>query len=499
VTEKLPEAMLRALSEVLEGRMGLHFPEHRWRDLEKGFVAATQELGCASPRECLDRLLSADLSKPQIEILASRLTIGETYFFRDRKVFAALEEQVLPELIHQRSGQRRLRLWSAGCATGEEPYSLAILLRRLLPDLKAWNITILASDINPRFLAKAQEGLYGAWSFRECPSWLIDRYFDPAPEGRHRLKEQIKKMVHFSYLNLAEDAYPAIANNTAGMDLILCRNVLMYFSEASRRQVAAAMFRSLVAGGFLFVSPSELSHTIFAEYTAVHYQGTTFYRKEREPAAGWPAEPVRAPEHAPAAIPHPPSGGPLPAQVAPAPAPPAPPPGGPRAPGSPMEEADLLYAQGRYAAAAEKIEALLRSQETADHAAMALLARAYANLGLIEQALNWARRAAASDKLNPRLHYLVGILAEEHGKVEEAAAALRRAVYLDPRFVLAHYSLGNLARQLNRPAQAARHFANARTVLASWQPEEIIPESEGMTAGRLQEIITIMTDKESSS
>jgi chemotaxis protein methyltransferase CheR len=498
VTEKLSQSILRDLSGFLAEKMGLHFPEQRWQDLQKGLAAAAGELGCGGIRECAQRMLAEDLSKPQIEVLASRLTVGETYFFRDRKVFGALEELALPELIRRHSRERRLRLWSAGCATGEEPYSLAILLRRLLPGFKEWKITILATDINPRFLERAREGVYSSWSFRDCPSWLSDRYFVPDPRGSLRLNEEIKKMVTFSYHNLAEDTYPAITNNTAGLDLILCRNVLMYFSKASRRRVAAKMFRCLVEGGYLFVGPSELSPTVFAAYRPIHFKGVTVYRKELKTTDKRPQEmpadpaptdyqfepvvettaPVSLPEEGPAEI-----------VARQPPAPKRPPAGGE------LEEARVLYAQSRYADAARKIREVSGGEPITPEGA-ALLARAYANLGMIEQGLAWARQAAGADKLNPALHYLAGMLAEENNNLDEAAAALRRAVYLDSGFVLAHFSLGNLARRLGRSAQADKHFANALASLARYDRDEIVPESEGITAGRLEEIIRMLTIRE---
>ncbi|MDA8164501.1 MAG: protein-glutamate O-methyltransferase CheR [Desulfobacteraceae bacterium] len=502
---ELPASMLRSLSELLARRMGLHFPERRWRDLEKGFLAALPDLGCEGPQECFERLLAADLSKTQIEILASRLTVGETYFFRDQPSFAALEGAILPELIRRREGNRRLRLWSAGCATGEEPYSLAILLRRLLSGPAGWNVTILATDINPHFLEKAREAVYGDWSFRDCPSWIKNRYFEPAAEERHRLRQEIRELVTFSYLNLAEDVYPSLASNTTGMDLILCRNVLMYFSEETRRRVVRNLHRCLVADGFLLVSATEISHALFARFTPMVHAGTTFYRKDgeglggaREPAApplpgaasplpepscGLPENPTAAGGHVPlpeAAVP-PPSPGP---------------PGAARKPepgaASLLDEVRALLGQGRYA---EAVEAMRERMGNEDQAAVAaMLARAYANLGLMVEALAWGRQAAAADKMNPALHYLVAMIEQENGLQEEAAASLRKAVYLDGHFVLAHFALGNLALRRGRRAEARRHFRNALSLLAAYGQDEAVPESEGVTAGRMGMIIRGMIE-----
>ncbi len=172
------DATLEQLSELVAEQMGLYFPKERWHDFERGIRSAAKEFGFKDSESCLQHLLSSSLSKSQIEILASHLTIGETYFFREKKSFEALEEHILPELIRSRSGkEKRLRIWSAGCCTGEEPYSIAISIHKLLPDWKDWNITILATDINPNFLRKASQAEYTEWSFRGTPTWLKERYF----------------------------------------------------------------------------------------------------------------------------------------------------------------------------------------------------------------------------------------------------------------------------------------------------------------------------------
>src|SRR3989338_5556360 len=142
---KTPTHLLSEASELISSVMGLHFPESRMNDLERNLASAAHEFGFRDTESFKRWLLINPLSKDHIEKLASHLTVGETYFFREKENFAALEEHILPELIRLRQGgERRLRIWSAGSSTGEEPYSIAILLRKLIADLNEWNITILA-------------------------------------------------------------------------------------------------------------------------------------------------------------------------------------------------------------------------------------------------------------------------------------------------------------------------------------------------------------------
>lgn len=259
----LPEILLSRLSEIISVRTALHFPREQWADLEQKVISAAQEFNFNDPESFIRWLVSSPLTTKQMDILASHLTIHETYFWREPQVFEALGEHILPEIMRTRGGcEKRLRIWSAGCATGEEPYSLAIALNRLIPDLKNWNITILATDINPGILRKAAAGVYGEWSFRNAPPWLKEKYFFCKGRGKYELMPEIRKMVTFAYLNLAENIYPSPLNNTNAMDIIFCRNVTMYFAPERTRKVGRNLFCALVDGGWLVVGASELSQHI---------------------------------------------------------------------------------------------------------------------------------------------------------------------------------------------------------------------------------------------
>ncbi len=272
---------LSRLSDFVANQTGLHFPQERWRDLQRGIESATQEFRFTDPESCIHWLLTSPLTRSQIEILSSHLTVGETCFFRDKRTFEALQQQVLPELIRSsRETGQRLRIWSAACCTGEEPYSLAMLLDQLIPDIQNWHITILGTDINPRFLQKATGATYSHWSFRDAPNWLQERYFKKTREGRFTVYPSLTKRVIFSYLNLAEDSYPSLLNDTNAMDLILCRNVLMYFAPDPAKRVIENLYRSLVEGGWLIVSPTEASSVLYSKFKPVELPGVFFYRKD---------------------------------------------------------------------------------------------------------------------------------------------------------------------------------------------------------------------------
>lgn len=481
------------LSELVAGTMGLHFPRERWDDLKRGLVGAAQEFGFEEDTAaCMDWLLSAPPTQAQLQVMASHLTVGETYFFRDPQILQALSSSILPDLIRRKRGrEQRLRIWSAACCSGEEPYSLAILLHQLLPDLQDWDVTITASDINVRFLHKAVEGLYGEWSFRDAPAWLKQRYFNRCADGRYAVVPGVRKLVNFACLNLVEDAYPSLATHTHAMDMIFCRNVLMYFTPPQAAKVVGKLSHALVEGGWLAVSPTEASQVLRPPFNAVNFPGAVLFQKSNVSSRAQPIQTavVPAPEFAMVALEKSwPDVAPVAAvcaaqQQEPVSAEPL---------HSPLAGAQMLYAQGRYDEAADTLLAAL-AQRAPEPALLRLLARALANQGRLTDGLAWCERWIAADKLDPAGHYLHATILLERGDPEQARASLQRAVYLQADFVLAHFSLGHLARGQGNTAAADRHFTNALHLLQRCQPGDLLPESDGLTAGRLAETITALS------
>ncbi|MBI4832814.1 MAG: tetratricopeptide repeat protein [Candidatus Lindowbacteria bacterium] len=495
----ISDTLLAQVSEFVANRIGLHFPRDRRRDLERGIHSAARDFGFDDEESCIQWLLSSSFDRSDIEILAGHLTVGETYFFREKKTFDILETHVLPELItSRRRTEKRMRIWSAGCSTGEEPYSIAILLNKMIPDLNEWNITILAADINTRFLKKAADGKYGEWSFRDTPPWIRDRWFRKRRDGRYEALPHLLRMVTFCYLNLAEDVYPSLANNTNAMDVIFCRNMLMYFEPSRAKKVVQNLNRSLADGGWLIVSPAEVSQFLFSEFVTVNFPGAILYRKENgearqpegesshfAPSVAMPANteievppPVEAASHSVCFVETPDE-----TNIA-------------REPQLTQEnrysEAVALSTRGCYEEASEKIQGLI-SCNAHDSLAMIQQARTYANQGKLAEALEWCKKSLDADRLNPVSHYLLAIILVERGQGEEAVESFKRTLYLDQNFVLAHIALGNLALWQGKSKESRKHFSNVLSLLSACRPEEIVPESGGVTAARLAEIVKSLT------
>lgn len=482
---------LSALSTLLTERTGLHFSEDRFSNFEKMIKPAALDLGFKNIESCIKWILSSKITAAQFKILIRHLTIGETYFFRDKNIFEALEYKILPELIsRKRQDGRNLKIWSAACSTGEEAYSLAILLKRVIPDPGKWNLTILASDINRESLKKASKGLYGNWSFRNAPPWLKNRYF-VQNENQYEIIPEIKKMVTFSYLNLSENVYPLPGNNTKSLDMVLCRNVLMYFSPDYMKMVIDRLYHSLADKAWLIVSPGETSTRLFEQFNTVYFKNAILYQKDIEnkekngnkysadlfenrhsldfKKISKPENPVPGKEESGKII--------------------------------DLEKTDLsilienarsLYKKGFYSKALENLIEI-NSVYPRDIEVISFIAEIHANQGRFEKALDWCRKGLNIDKLNLNLCFLCASIYQETGNIKQAVNYLNKTLYINPGFVSAHFSLGLLyfnkgsLKDQTGLKDSIRCFKNTLSLLKSFTDEDEVPGTKGLTAGELKQ------------
>lgn len=479
----LSDNILLQLGEFVALNLGLSFPKDIWASLERNIISAAREFGFDDTERFVKHIITAPLTRENSEILASYLTISETYFWRESESFEVLGKKIFPELIKKRKREeKRIRIWSAGCSTGEEPYSIAIALRRLIPDIDQWNITILASDINPRILQKATIGEYSQWSFRSAPQWLKEKYFIPKEKGKFEIIPEIKNMVTFEYLNLAEDVFPSPLNNTNAMDIIFCRNVLMYFTQNRATQTLRGLYNSLIQDGYLVVSSSELSLQNLDEFATVNFPSVVFYRKTSKRTEHQKQLTIIEEEHNPIIF-EPPLKSfeieenaksqvvkietEIPINVK-----------------SFYEEALALYSRGSYT---DVISKLQKDNLTVDE--QMLLIRAYANQGKLGDALKSCEKAIIKNKVDPRLHFLYATILQENNQLNEAIAALKRVIFLDSDFVLSYFSLGNIYRQQGNIRNTKKCYENVLSIINKRSHDDILPESEGLNIGRLKEII----------
>jgi chemotaxis protein methyltransferase CheR len=484
---------------------GLELPAVRRPDLRRAVERSLATTGLADA-DALHRHLRGAAGRAALEAFVGDLTVGETHFFRNRPQFEALERHILPEVIERRRATRRLRLWSAACSTGEEPYSLAMLVDRLLPDRSGWDVRILATDINRAALERARRGRYGAWSFREVPAEVASSFF-VRRDGTFEVAGRIREAVTFAHLNLADDRWPSAATHTVELDLILCRNVLIYFGEELTHRVAAKLHGALAGGGWLLVAPAELSLDVFRRFAVVNLDGAVVYRTPAAPAHR-PATPPRTP--AAPTRPRPPA--PSPREGAPEPRPPAPsPPVGERSPspgveqpvvhsprersarersaqergarerGDEIERAVGHWRSGRVEVALRRLEAVAED-DPADGRAALLAARIHLDRLELDRAEAWADVACARAPLSAPAHYVRGLALQEAGRPEEALAALRRSVFLDPGSVLGQVALADLLARQGEPTRARSALRAAAALLDQVDAAEPVSGDDGPTA-----------------
>jgi chemotaxis protein methyltransferase CheR len=430
---------LERAQAVLQRRTGLIFSAARRPDLERGLRAAMERMRAPDPESYLARL---EAEAQPLDDLVADITVGETYFFREPEQFAVIRETILPDVTARRAAGP-LRIWSAGCATGEEPYSVAILLRELGHQGEAH---ILGTDISRAALGRARRGQYTRWSFRGVPADRVAPYF--AQRGNEfALDPAIRAGVDFGYLNLAEDAYPSLATGAWGMDLILCRNVLIYLDAASVARVARRLLDSLAEGGWLLLGASDplLGHLVPCE-VVVTRAGLAYRRAGEGGRAQTTVE-------------------------------------------RGQEEGTRRAEQGQDEDTPGQPLAPEVAQDTAREAAM--LVRALANRGDLGAAGRACVAALERHRMAAELAYLHAVLLAEGGRPAESAEAARRAIYLDRHLVVAHVTLGTALNRLGDAAAARRSFRNAAELLTAMPADAPVPASDGEPAARLAEMVRL--------
>jgi len=525
-------------NRLVQDRCGLHFPEKRRADLERGVRQAFAASTCADLNEYYRLLQDPDNSAVHFERLVNALTVSETHFFRDTGQINALYQHVLPQLIRRQRPLRTMRIWSAGCASGEEPYSIAMLLRELLPDVDEWSITILGTDINTEALDRARQAVYSEWAFREewAKRWR-SRYFRQRGNF-YELIPAVQRMVTFRQLNLKEGLYPSYETNTTLMDLILCRNVMIYLTPPTSRKIVERFYDCLTQDGWLVVGHAEHSLPIYHRFQVHNFPDAILYQRTdglasvltRNPAKSSAPQTWEGPRPTPSedsSVPasnlaHSDADATPPPVSAPVPAPPdaeatsaatgwkacptsekADAHKRPAEPESatvsihelqrlghvdPLERAKELLSYGRSEEARDLLLKLVKASP--DHAPICTyLGQAYANLGCWEEATHWCRRAIGLDRLALEAYYTLALVLQHQGQLDEAIAAMKKVVYIDQHNVLGHYGLADLYRSNGQLAQALKSLDNARRLLEGCADDEFIPGSGGIMVGRLRDAI----------
>jgi chemotaxis protein methyltransferase CheR len=433
---------------------GMAFYLDKDDDLARILHARLVERGVESCAQYLE-VLEAPRGNDEMDLLVAELTIGETYFFRHKEQFDALRDIILPEVIERNQSSRRLRIWSAGCSIGPEPYSLAILLKREFGvRIAGWNVQIVATDINQKFLTRAREGRYDEWAFRVTGDELREDCF--VKVGRQwEIRPEFKRQVSFQYHNLIKDRFPSVADNITSFDVIICRNVIIYFSRETIEGLIPCFREALVENGWLVMGHAEPNQELFRDYRTVNTAGAVLYQKA---VPQCPTPLVQSPVHR---APLPPIRSPLMSSPPPAPL------LRPRVPVAPVPVVKPLPPKGT--------AGLNVVRELADRG-------------------EWVQAAAACDELlkhdalDARLHFYRAMIHEQSGEVDAAEQALKRAIYLDRKFVLPHYHLGLFYLRRQDVGGAVRCFRNALALLEGLpEHQTVLDGDDGLTVGHLRD------------
>ncbi len=497
---------------------GLVFPQNRISFAESSLKRLIDRLGLSGPKALVDAF---DSDSTVREHVLAELTIGETYFFRDPRQFDVVRDTILPALRERRNATRRLRLWSAGCASGEEAYSLVMLLRET-----GWPhpASILGTDIAAPRLAAARRGRYAKWALRGVPEHAIERWFSAQSGARLQfvLDPSIRREAEFRLLNLVSDEYPSTASGVFAMDVVFCRNVLIYFDVETVRRVAERLLASLSDDGWLLLGASDPPLMDLVDCEVVTTGAGLAYRAMRGARRG-------SVKHPSVLVRPPGSASPLSTRSVTAVSPASErridgrdaepgewtsndgratdPPNaratvetttdaatsiaGTPVPTTTTADAAAAYRVADYDRALSIAAAVLdgRRETDGDPALWLVRVRSLANLGRLADA--GAACAAALDRhpLSAELLYMQGVLLAAGGRARDAAAAARRAIYLDRHFVPAHMLLGEQLARLGEREPAVRAFDNAERLLVPLAPDVVVAGTDDAPAIRLLHVV----------
>jgi chemotaxis protein methyltransferase CheR len=278
-SEDLRDPAYLKIRDVIYQISGIYQPEEKLYLLASRCARRMSAVNAKSPAEYLEYLTDRGNREAELRLLFNEITIGETYMFRSPPQLEALRSVILPQILRAKSamGFKRLHIWSAGCSTGEEPYTLAMfLLEESEKLLTGWTFDILATDLNDRSLAAAKAGIYGEYALRSTTELLRRKYFRPYDDKQLQATDQLKSLVRFDRVNLSDDSKMTFLK---GMDLIFCCNVLIYFDLGSKRKVMQHFFSNLLPGGYLFLGHAESLYQVDDRFHLVHFPGTIGYWK----------------------------------------------------------------------------------------------------------------------------------------------------------------------------------------------------------------------------
>jgi len=488
---ELSEEEFRLLRDFVHERFGLYFDESQRGSLRSRLAPRLALLGLLSFEDYYRHLRFAPERSEEQQRMVSHLTNNETYFFREQPQLEVFSTRVLRAIKEQkaRTGEKRLHVLSAGCSTGEEPLTLGMILFDSGQFFWGWDVRVTGLDVDGAALEKARRGAYHQNSLRAVTPPLLERHFVKDGSGL-RVKEASRKAVSFRAGNLLD---PASYAGLAPLDVVFCRNVLIYFSDAAVQRAVSLFHEALAPGGYLFLGHAETLRGLSQDFHLRQAFGSFFYQRREEgepletawtagaaeassvprtlemalapdPGTSWIDAIQRASERIAALVgAHVEAGKPAATARAAAPVAPTTEPAPTRAAG--LDPALALFRDGRFAEALDRLHSL-PPPAAADPDALLLRAAILVNRGEVDEARQACAAVLAADEFNAGAHYLLALCREHAGDRDGAASHDRTAVYLDPDFAMPHLHLGLLSRRAGDVEAGRRELREALDRLA---------------------------------
>jgi len=464
---------------IIRQRFGIVIHSHQIHELNKIIHDAFVKFS-VSPDEYLLLLEKSAESTPVLDDLMTKITVGETYFFRDKKQVKLLEDVILPELITKKRALNdlNLRIWSAGCASGEEIYTIVMILNELLSaDIDKWKLQLLATDINTHALKKAIKGHYHEWSMRSINDYYKKKYFTKE-KNIYVLTPEIMNKVEFTYLNLNDNTYPSIFNGTNAQDLILCRNVLIYFDEEITKKIMQGFCASLVDNGYLMLGASD--PIVIKNMDLTFVNNSLYIHKKLEQIISRTEDTYNKKL-------------------------------------LPIKTNPIQYKPIKVYAETHKIDSKKATHEITQSMIMSLIhegkwkealkainnykkiksdvfilnakATVFANLGNLNDAVKLCEEIIKIDPINIQTHFILAMSLVELNEVKSAEDELRKVIFLDKNYVQAHFQLGLLLLRIKKHDMGIKSLQNALIISKSLNQTQPVTDFDALTYGKLSEIL----------
>jgi len=471
----------QCFADFIRQAYGINIHEHQLEKFRDSISAICLAVGNLDAQRLLQKMIAEPFCVERIQLI-EKITIDESYFFRDSAQIDFLKYEYLPKLIEKKrqAGDKQLRIWSAGCSTGQEIYSIAILLYELLIDYDDWNLHLLGTDINHQSLNRAKQAEYNAWNIRTEQGFINNSgYFQEVANDCFRLSDEIKAKVNISYLNLAKNSFPSIMSGTCALDMILCRNVFIYFDEATIQQASRRFYDSLNESGILMLSATD-PLSIDEDYFVQEKRESVFFLRKKPLFFASITQSAVEPK----------------IRLA-------------QQSNKQVSELNLAEAKqliikhlsvAEWQAGLNQVNKALES-DAYDAELLQFKAKCLINLGQMLAAQEACEQSIIQDEVEPHSYLLYGLILMQRGYLSEAETAFRQTIFLNNAFMEAHYQLGQILLKKGQKKLAIKSIQNALALAALEKPDRpihnVIPLTYSSFSGIMKNELELIQHEDS--